>query len=177
MQDHVQRLALHNEVHARPPEPVRLPISISHVVMGIDRDARHASREHLSRLLRDHHLAIPEESSTHLRVEIGYWRFRWELHTEFVGLAIQRDLIGLGDAFSPGGNVGGVCGGGWPGHRSHRFPTTPRRLLADISLCWLFAAPTTGPTASTIVGDRNLPNGGSPGSARCPRRRRGAGRC
>ena len=91
MQDHVQRLALHNEVHARPPEPVRLPISISHVVMGIDRDARHASREHLSRLLRDHHLAIPEESSTHLRVEIGHWRLRWELHTEFVTWTFMRE--------------------------------------------------------------------------------------
>lgn len=84
MQDHVQRLALHNEVHARPPEPVRVPMVISHVVMGIDRDSRQASRLHLARLLRDHHLATPEENSTHLRADFGSWRLRWELHTEFV---------------------------------------------------------------------------------------------
>ncbi len=91
MQDHVQRLTLHNEVHARPPEPVGVPMTISHVVMGIDRESRQASRLHLSQLLRNHHLAIPEENTTHLRADFGSWRLRWELHTEFVTWTFMRD--------------------------------------------------------------------------------------
>jgi uncharacterized membrane-anchored protein len=91
MQDHVQRLALHNEVHARPPEPVGVPVVISHVVMGIDRESRQASRLHLAELLRNHHLATPEENSTHLRADFGSWRLRWELHTEFVAWTFMRD--------------------------------------------------------------------------------------
>ncbi len=97
MQDHVQRLALHNEVHARPPEPVGVPMVISHVVMGIDRESRQASRLHLSQLLRNHHLATPEDNSTHLRADFGSWRLRWELHTEFVTWTFMRE----GDPGSP----------------------------------------------------------------------------
>ena len=91
MQDHVQRLALHNEVHARPPEPVHVPMVISHVVMGIDRESRQASRAHLAQLLRNHHLATPEDNSTHLRADFGSWRLRWELHTEFVTWTFMRE--------------------------------------------------------------------------------------
>ena len=99
MQDHAQRLALHNEVHARPPETVSLPMVISHVVMFIDRDARQASRMHLSRLLQDHHLPTPAENSTHLRADFGSWRLRWELHTEFVTWTFMR----VGNPDVPGG--------------------------------------------------------------------------
>lgn len=98
MQDHLQRLALHNEVHARPPEPVGVPMVISHVVMGIDRESRQASRSHLVQLLRNHHLAIPEETTTHLRADFGSWRLRWELHTEFVTWTFMRE----GDPGVPG---------------------------------------------------------------------------
>jgi len=99
MQDHAQRLALHNEVHARPPEPVSSPTVISHVVMVIDRESRQASRLHLSRLLQDHHLPTPEENSTHLRADFGSWRLRWELHTEFVTWTFMR----VGNTDLPGG--------------------------------------------------------------------------
>jgi len=82
--EHPLRRALHNEVHARPPEPMTAPLAISHLVMLADADARQASREHLAALLRDHHLPVPDEQANHLRVNMGSWRLRWELHTEFV---------------------------------------------------------------------------------------------
>ncbi len=91
MRDHNLRLALHNEVHARPPEAVQVPVAISHIVMWTDREAREASRRHLSQFLRDHHFATPEEHSTHLRVDFGSWRLRWELHTEFVTWTFMRN--------------------------------------------------------------------------------------
>ena len=43
-----------------------------------------ASRDHLASLLRDHHLPLPDADATHLRLDVGAFRIRWELHTEFV---------------------------------------------------------------------------------------------
>jgi uncharacterized membrane-anchored protein len=81
---HPQRVALHNEIHARPPEAMVAPQSISRIVMLCDAAERRASRDHLARLLRDHHLPQPDAEATHLRLDVGGFRIRWELHTEFV---------------------------------------------------------------------------------------------
>lgn len=91
MNDHALRRALHNEVHARPPEPMMAPLAISHVVMVTDATARAASRAHLLQLLRDHHLPVPDDHANHLRVDGGAWRLRWELHTEFVTWTFMVD--------------------------------------------------------------------------------------
>jgi uncharacterized membrane-anchored protein len=91
MQEHSQRLALHNEVHARPPEPMQAPLAISHVVMVTDAQSREDSRAHLLQLLRDHHLPVPDGHANHLRVDGGSWRLRWELHTEFVTWTFMTD--------------------------------------------------------------------------------------
>ena len=84
IQQHPSRVALHNEIHARPPEAMAAPLVISHIVMVCDATQRQASREHVAALLRDHHLPPPDAASTHLRVDLGGFRLRWELHTEFV---------------------------------------------------------------------------------------------
>ncbi len=81
---HPQRVALHNEIHARPPEAINVPLAISHVVMVCNAQERQASRDHVAALLRDHHLPQLDEASTHIRMDIGCFRLRWELHTEFV---------------------------------------------------------------------------------------------
>ena len=91
MKEHALRRALHNEVHARPPEPMMAPLAISHVVMVTDAAARAASRAHLLQLLRDHHLPVPDDHANHLRVDGGAWRLRWELHTEFVTWTFMAD--------------------------------------------------------------------------------------
>lgn len=90
--DHPQRLALHNEVHARPPEPMQAPMAISKVVMWVHREAALASRDHLSQLLRDHHLPAPDAHTNHVRVDLGAFRLRWELHTEFVSWTFMRPV-------------------------------------------------------------------------------------
>jgi uncharacterized membrane-anchored protein len=96
---HPQRTALHNEIHARPPESMTPPIAISHVVMVADAAGRDASRDHLAVLLRDHHLPQPDASSTHVRMDVGGFRVRWELHTEFVTWTFSRafDPEGFGE--------------------------------------------------------------------------------
>lgn len=92
MKQHAQRVALHNEIHARPPEAMDAPLSISHVVMVCDADQRNASWAHMAALARDHHLPEPVAGSTHVRMDVGPYRVRWELHTEFVTWTFMRRL-------------------------------------------------------------------------------------
>jgi len=87
---HPQRVVLHNEIHARPPEAMSAPLALSHVVMAGDAQAREASRAHLAALLRDHHLPGPAAGTNHVRMEVAGFRVRWELHTEFVTWTFSR---------------------------------------------------------------------------------------
>ena len=89
---HPSRVALHNEVHARPPEAMQAPLAISHVVMLCDSAQREASRQHVATLLRNHHLPQPDADSIHIRMDLGLFRIRWELHTEFVSYTFTRLL-------------------------------------------------------------------------------------
>lgn len=68
------------------------PLAISHVVMLCDASQREASRRHVSDLLRNHHLPQPDGHSTHIRMDLGLFRIRWELHTEFVSYTFTRPL-------------------------------------------------------------------------------------
>ena len=97
--NHPQRIALHNEVHARPPEAMTAPMALSHIVMLGDAGEREASRSHLAKLLRDHHLPLPDPQSNHLRMDLGPFRVRWELHTEFVTWSFSRpiEVAGFGE--------------------------------------------------------------------------------
>ena len=92
MIDHPQRTALHNEIHARPPEPMTTPLAISHVVMLCDSAERDASRAHLSTLLRDHHLPALDDATSHSRHNLGAYRVRFERHTEFVSWTFLTPL-------------------------------------------------------------------------------------
>ena len=89
---HPQRIRLHNEVHERPPEPLSAPLAITHIAMVCDAAQLQQSREHLANLLRDHHLPEPGADSTHLRMDLGPFRLRWELHTEFVSWTFTHAL-------------------------------------------------------------------------------------
>ena len=81
---HPQRGLLHNEIHARPPESLTAPLAITHIVMLADAAGREASRAPLCALLRERHQALPDAHTTHLRMDLGAFRIRWEMHTEFV---------------------------------------------------------------------------------------------
>jgi uncharacterized membrane-anchored protein len=84
LNQHPQRLALHNEVHARPPQALSAPLAISHVVMVCDGAQREQSRVHLVALLRNLHLPLPDAQQSYFRMDLGQFQLRWELHTEFV---------------------------------------------------------------------------------------------
>ncbi len=120
---HPERVALHNEIHARPPEPMVPPLAIAHVVMACDAAEREASRQHLASLLRERHLPQPDAHTIHLRMDLGAWRLRWELHTEFVTWTFLRPLDAAPGAVQA---VGGAA---------------PATALDDLPAAWLEALP------------------------------------
>ena len=92
LNQHPQRLALHNEVHARPPQALSAPLAISHVVMVCDAAQREQSRVHLATLLRKLHLPLPDAQQSYFRMDLGQFQLRWELHTEFVSWTFLAPL-------------------------------------------------------------------------------------
>ncbi len=106
---HPQRALLHNEIHARPPEPLMAPMAITHIVMWTDTAQREASRAHLAALLRERHQPLPDAQSTHLRMDLGAFRIRWELHTEFVAwtFMVPCQVDGFGQR-EPSGAIAAV---------------------------------------------------------------------
>lgn len=100
------------------------PLAISHIVMLADPTDRNKSRDHLSALLRDHHLPALDDATTHSRHTLGGVRVRWEQHTEFVSWTIMRPL----DADSPGATLA-------------QFAQSPVTAAAGVSRQWLEGLP------------------------------------
>ncbi|MEB5965687.1 MULTISPECIES: DUF3422 family protein [Comamonas] len=95
---HPQRVLLHNEIHARPAEIMQAPLAISHIVMLADGAQREASREHVAALLRNHHRPLPDATTTHVLIDLGAFRLRWEQHTEFVAWTFTTPMAQAGVA-------------------------------------------------------------------------------
>lgn len=87
---HPQRIALHNEVHARPYEQLTGPLMLSHLALLTTEGE--ASREHLLGLLRARHLPLPAADASYLSLDIGGVQLRWEKHTEFQTYTFWRPL-------------------------------------------------------------------------------------
>ncbi len=90
MKDHINRLVLHNEIHARPPESIQGPMAISHLVMLYASSTKEESRAHFLELLSAHQLPTPSEQANHISVNFGIFSLRWELHTEFASWTFMR---------------------------------------------------------------------------------------
>ena len=62
--NHPERLALAEEVHARPPEPVATPARASYVAVKIDADDRAREQAHLAGLCQRHGVIPPAADAT-----------------------------------------------------------------------------------------------------------------
>ncbi|KQV48891.1 hypothetical protein ASC95_19970 [Pelomonas sp. Root1217] len=90
--DDALRLALHNEVHARPPARIRLPAVIVHIAVlndGISRALEHA---HLRQLPGQHELAEEALNANFLRLRCGEFSLKWERHAEFTRYSVVQPL-------------------------------------------------------------------------------------
>lgn len=82
---HPDRFALAEEVHARPPEPLEVPVRATYVAVLVEPEARDRERDHLSALCAAHGVAPPPASATQFSATLGGLRLKWERHGEFSG--------------------------------------------------------------------------------------------
>jgi uncharacterized membrane-anchored protein len=83
--DHPERMALADEVHARPPEPLQTPLRASHVSLLLEGEDRVLEGQHLARLCAQFELQPPPAGTTQFSTQLGPLRLKWERHGEFSG--------------------------------------------------------------------------------------------
>lgn len=88
--DHPLRDVLHNEVHARPHEPLSPPLLVTHLAYLSGEGAAPREREHIASLCGHYHVAAPAADANFLSLDIGEFRLRWERHAEFASYTFYR---------------------------------------------------------------------------------------
>ncbi len=81
--NHPLRQKLNDEVHARPPEELRAPTSISYLALFTDEAARQESWAKIHELAERFGTAPPTAGASHYSANLGPFRVKWEKHTEF----------------------------------------------------------------------------------------------
>jgi len=94
-QDHPLRYQMANELHARPYPTLSAPCHAVYLAIKDPLDAanrdRAQDRAHLLDLLDRFGAAHPPPDATHFFCDLGAYRLKWELHTEFVTYTIFAD--------------------------------------------------------------------------------------
>ncbi len=83
MVDHPQRKLLNDEVHARPPEPIKAPCRISYLALYSDWTIQEQDIAPLIDLAKRFDIEPPPPGSNHFIADLGAFRLKWERHTEF----------------------------------------------------------------------------------------------
>ena len=86
--DHPERLALADEVHARPPEPLHTPVRASHLALLVDAEERQLESQHLARLFMRFDVTPPPAGTTQFSAQLGGLRVKWERHGEFSSFTV-----------------------------------------------------------------------------------------
>lgn len=104
LNDHPQRYALANELHARPFPSVGSTSQAAYLAMMPDGERdKDAEKAHLIDLLDRHGAPHPQPDATHYSGTLGRYFLKWESHTEFVTYTIfdkgVDDMPFAADAF------------------------------------------------------------------------------
>jgi len=81
--NHPQRFVLHNEVHARAPFTIKLPVRASHFALSLSSDEKTQERKHLLTLCERFGVVPPEKEADHFSATLDSFQIRWEQHGEF----------------------------------------------------------------------------------------------
>ena len=81
--DHPQRQELNDEVHARPPEALTAPVRLSFLALHSELANREREWRHVEALLERFGRSPPTAVGSHLSIDLGPFRLKWERHTEF----------------------------------------------------------------------------------------------
>ncbi|MDE2198693.1 MAG: DUF3422 domain-containing protein [Rhodospirillales bacterium] len=90
LRDHPLRVALTNELHARPPEALAAPMRASHLAMLSGETAGERDRAHFAALCARLGAPPPAPEANHHSVDLGTCRMKWERHTEFSSYIVFR---------------------------------------------------------------------------------------
>jgi uncharacterized membrane-anchored protein len=90
--DDPQRVALHNEVHARPSARIRLPVLITYVALLNEGVSREVECAHLMQLPGQAALTPEDLLDNFLRLRLAGFTVKWERHTEFTRYSIVQPL-------------------------------------------------------------------------------------
>ncbi len=136
--DHALRITLADEVHARPPEPVRAPARASYVAVLVDPDSRALEINHIQALCARHGVPGPAATATHFRTAIGSVRLKWERHGEFSGYTVLAEGSGpapfaqpAADLITPGW-LAGIPGSTIAAVHAEILPATGEGPAADV---------------------------------------------
>jgi len=83
LSDHPLRVVLNDEVHARPPEALRAPLRASFLALYCPDGDRRAEWAHIVALAAQHGVALEATPRSHLSLDLGTFRLRFERHSEF----------------------------------------------------------------------------------------------
>jgi uncharacterized membrane-anchored protein len=90
---HPERVALSNELHARPFPMLLAPSSAASIAIERDAGQQNADRDHLLALLDRYGAAHPAPDASHHSVDLGKFRLKWERHSEFVTYTLFADQV------------------------------------------------------------------------------------
>ena len=92
--DHVARLPLNNEVHARPPEALPKRTRLTYLVLFGELDMAP-----LADLCQRFGVLPPADGANHFSADLGPFRLKWERHTEFTRYWFFVPAKGVGNLF------------------------------------------------------------------------------
>jgi len=87
--NHPARIALANELHARPFALLKSPCRVSYLAVTSSADTVAAQRAHLIELCDRFGAPHPAKDAPQLLADFGRFQVKWEQHTEFIALTIM----------------------------------------------------------------------------------------
>ena len=81
--NHPQRFKLHNEVHARAPIVLKLPVRSTFLALSLTGEEKKQEQAHIAKLCDRYDVNPPKEDSSHYSATLDSFQIRWEQHAEF----------------------------------------------------------------------------------------------
>ncbi len=78
------RIELNDELHARPPEALVPPCSISFLALCVSDAEKAEAWAHLCDLAKRFNVTPPAEGANHFSAPFGPFRLKWERHGEYI---------------------------------------------------------------------------------------------
>lgn len=82
-ENHPQRFSLHNEVHARAPVTLQLPVTSTFLALSLDSEEKKSECILLATLCERYGIAAPKEDTSHFSATFDSFKISWERHAEF----------------------------------------------------------------------------------------------